>query len=95
MSESDLIARSTALSDLHGVQLQLECAITANNQLLRATNQGDVKTVISLLDDNVDVARVNSLGHSALSVAANAGHLDMVLCLLQHDADPTQQVGND
>ncbi|MEX2141731.1 MAG: PQQ-binding-like beta-propeller repeat protein [Pirellulales bacterium] len=62
-------------------------AADPGEDLLAAAKKGDADTVQALLGKGVDVNFKNSYGATALSFAADKGHLAVVKLLLQHKAD--------
>src|SRR6266851_7571982 len=53
-----------------------------------AARKGDARTVRAMLAQGVDVNAKTEYGATALSFAADKGHLDVVKVLLRYNADP-------
>jgi outer membrane protein assembly factor BamB len=58
------------------------------DELFAAARKGDAKAVADLIDQGVDVNAKTPYGATALHVAADKGHLEVVKVLLKHKADP-------
>jgi outer membrane protein assembly factor BamB len=58
-----------------------------NEELLEAARKGDAKAVEALLAKGADVNAKSAYGATALSFAADKGHLDVVRVLIKHKAD--------
>lgn len=57
------------------------------DQFLRAVEEGDVKTVATLLDRGLDPNTTDALGMTALMTAARLGHQDLVALLIARKAN--------
>src|SRR5687768_5006398 len=62
-------------------------AADPGDDLLAAARKGDAAAVEALLDKGVEVDFKNSYGATALSYAADRGHVEVVKVLLEHGAD--------
>ena len=67
--------------------LQPALAQNRNEELFAAARKGDAATVKSLLERGVDVNTKFRYGATALSYAADKGHVEVVKILLAHKAD--------
>ena len=63
-------------------------APSRDHRLLEAAGRGDAATVGALLAQGVDVEVANDRGATALYIAAERGHLEIVRLLLENGADP-------
>jgi ankyrin repeat protein len=66
---------------------RLALAEDSKDDFLAAARKGDAKRVSDLLDKGVDVNAKTDYGATALSFAAEKGHLEVVKVLLKHKAD--------
>lgn len=68
-----------------------EAPTTTNRgeELRKAARQGDVDTVRQLLDAGVDVNSANDYSTTAVSFAADKGHMEVLKLLVEHGADLT------
>ena len=78
-----LLSLLLILSTLH-----VAFAQDAKDELFNAARRGDAAAVKSLLDKGVDVNTKFRYGATALSYAADKGHLEVVKLLLERKADP-------
>jgi outer membrane protein assembly factor BamB len=81
---------STLLVLIAGLVLAAQTA-ERGEDLLAAAKKGDAETVKALLDKGVHVDAKNEYGATALSYAADKGHLAIVKLLVQHKADVNVQ----
>src|SRR5687768_5380023 len=68
------------------------CNSIGCNQLMVAAENGDLNRVREQLEKGVDVNARAQAGHTALMLAAAAGHLEVVKTLLNAKADPNIRV---
>lgn len=64
------------------------CESIGCNELITAAENGDLNRVREQLEKGVDVNARSGAGHTALMLAAHAGHFDVVKALLDAKADP-------
>ena len=63
----------------------------AYNELLKAVNGGDVKTVADFLDKGLDPNTTDREGFTLLMTASRLGHLELVKLLIARKASVTRQ----
>ncbi|MFF8615362.1 ankyrin repeat domain-containing protein [Streptomyces sp. NPDC015350] len=63
------------------------------DRLTRAAENGDAAAVARLLDAGAEADAPNSVRRTALDLAVNAGHVDVVRLLLAAGADPCRRTG--
>jgi ankyrin repeat protein len=68
-------------------QRQRRAAMAAGQDLLMATEAGDLEHMRALLNKRVDINATNAQGWAPLHVAAAGGNVDVVRLLLTHGAD--------
>jgi ankyrin repeat protein len=68
-------------------QRQRRAAMAAGQDLLAATEVGDLEHMQALLAKRVDINAVNAQGWTSLHVAATGGNVEVVGLLLKHGAD--------
>jgi len=68
-------------------QRQCHAAMAAGQDLLAATEVGDLEHMQALLAKRVDINAVNAQGWTSLHVAATGGNVEVVGLLLKHGAD--------
>lgn len=68
-------------------QRQHRAALAAGQDLLAATEAGDLEHMQTLLAKRVDIQAVNAQGWTPLHVAAAGGNVEVVGLLLAHGAD--------
>ncbi len=68
-------------------QRQRHAAMAAGQDLLSATEAGDLEHMQTLLAKRVDISAANAQGWTPLHVAAAGGSVEVVELLLQHGAD--------
>ena len=61
------------------------------DELLKAVNAGDVKTVADFLDKGLDPNTTDREGHTLLMTASRLGHLDLVKLLIARKASVTRR----
>lgn len=66
---------------------QRQAAMAAGQDLLAATEAGDLEQMQVLLTQRVEINAVNAQGWTPLHVAAAGGNLEVVGLLLKHGAD--------
>ncbi len=73
------------------VVLSLVTAVIAGPEeaedLLNAAGKGEIDRLDALIDEGIDIDETSPFGVTALSIAADRGHLDVVKWLLAHGAD--------
>jgi ankyrin repeat protein len=68
-------------------QRQRRAATVAGQDLLMATEAGDLEHMRALLAKRIDMNATNAQGWTPLHVAAAGGNMDVVRLLLEHGAD--------
>lgn len=68
-------------------QRQRRAALAAGQDLLIATESGDLERMRALLAKRADIQAVNAQGWTPLHVAAAGGNVDVIGLLLQHGAN--------
>jgi len=66
-------------------------AADPGEELRRAAGRGDVAAVKALLDSGAAVDAANSYGATALTFAADKGHIEVARLLLERGADPNRK----
>jgi hypothetical protein len=72
-------------------QHRRQCALSAGQVLLSATERGDIEQMQALLAKRVEVNARNAQGWTPLHVAATGGDIAVVDLLLRHGADVNVQ----
>ena len=74
------------------IKLSLE---TKNSEYLKAADDGELKTLVLLLNAGANIKCMDEDGYSALHLAAGEGHDDIVKILVDHGLDVNIQGNSD